>query len=61
VCPLVFDSHISIDPSISVDGVYTCCERLVKVGELTEPLSEVTPRIVPRTCLGCAMAEVCRS
>ena len=44
VCPLAFDSQISIYPSISVDGIYTCCERLVKVGELTEPLTDVTSR-----------------
>lgn len=61
VCPLVFDSQISIYPAIAVDGIYTCCERLVKVGELSEPLSEVTPRIVPSTCQGCSMAELCRS
>lgn len=61
VCPLVFDSGISIYPSIAIDGVYTCCERLVKVGELDEPLAEVTSRIVPATCRACAMAELCRS
>jgi pyruvate-formate lyase-activating enzyme len=61
VCPVVFDSHISIYPAVAVDGVYTCCERLVKVGELSDPLAEVTARIVPATCRGCSMAELCRS
>jgi MoaA/NifB/PqqE/SkfB family radical SAM enzyme len=66
VCPDVFSVEngpppIAIYPAVAVDGIYTCCERIVKIGELGEDLAQVIARIVPATCDGCGMAETCRT
>lgn len=52
---------ITIYPAVGVDGVYTCCERIVKVGALTEDMSDILPRVVPATGEGCGMMEYCRT
>lgn len=52
---------ISIYPSVAVDGIYTCCERIVKIGEVTDPLEAIMSRLLPSTCNGCGMAETCRT
>ncbi len=66
VCPDVFAAEngpppILIYPAVAVDGIYTCCERIVKIGELGEDLAQVKARLVPATCDGCGMAETCRT
>lgn len=53
--------EISIYPALAVDGVYTCCERIVKVGALTEDLAAILPRVQPSTCEGCGMMDYCRT
>lgn len=53
--------EISIYPAIGVDGVYTCCERIMKVGALTEDLADILPRVTPASCEGCGMMDYCRT